>query len=303
MFTLLQLVNQVQDEIGLTRSSSVIGNTDQQVRQLLAFANKVGRDMVRDYEWRKLVVENVFETSAARSATALVSSANTLTGFSSASSLCSTGDVVTGVGIPQWAQVTIVTETKLTLNVSCTGTASATTSCAFFTQFYPLPSDFDRQVPRSQWDRSDYRMMFGQTSSQKWEWLKGGIVTSAPFYRYRLIGNRMQVTPTPATKLILANEYISNYWISSATAQTPIRSSFAADTDLNVFNDDLMVNGLKYQFQKQNGLEYAATLMEFSRSLSYSKAQDTPAENLSLAPEPMEILLGPQNLSDGGYGR
>src|SRR3990172_6075564 len=107
-YTLLQLVNQVQDEIGLTRSNSIIGNTDLMVRQLLAFANKCGRDLVRDFEWRRLTLDNVFETTASRGGTALVSSANTLTGLSSASSLCATGDLVVGSGIPLWAEVTVV---------------------------------------------------------------------------------------------------------------------------------------------------------------------------------------------------
>ena len=301
-FTLLQSINQVQDELGLSRANIVIASTDLQVRQLLGFANKVGRDLIRDFEWRKLITENLFETTAARSGTALVSSANTLTGFASASSLCATGDVVIGTGIPQWAEVTVVTETQLTLNVRCTGSASATTSCTFSRQYYDLPSDFDRQISRTQWDRSDHRLMYGNKSAQHWQWLKGGIVTSAPYYKYRLIGTRMQITPIPTSRLILANNYISNRWVTVTGGTSPTLTAFATDTDTCIFNDDLMVNGIKMHFQKQNGLEYAATLVEFNRSLSYSKGQDTPAENLSLAPEQQDLLISTLNLPDGGYG-
>ena len=300
-YSLLQLANQAQDELGLTRSSSIIGNTDQQVRQFLAFSNKVGRDLVRDFEWRKIITENIFETTASRAGTGQVSSNNRLTGFASASSLCATGDVVSGTGIPQWAEVTVVTETALTLNVSCTGSASSSNLCTFSRQYYDLPADFDRQVSRSQWDRSDHRMMYGQQSSQQWQWLKGGIVTAAPYYKYRLVGNRMKITPVPTTRLILANEYISSYWISATTAANPTKSTYTVDTDLAVFNDDLMVNGIKYQFMKQNGLEYAATLGEFLRSLSYSKGQDSPAENLSLAPQELPFLIGLDNIPDGSW--
>ena len=300
-YTLLQLVNQAQDELGLTRSSSIIGNTDQQVRQFLAFSNKVGRDLVRDFEWRKIITENIFETTASRAGTGQVSSNNRLTGFASASSLCATGDVVSGSGIPQWAEVTVVTETALTLNVQCTGSASSSQLCTFARQYYDLPADFDRQVSRSQWDRSDHRMMYGQQSTQQWQWLKGGIVTAAPYYKYRLVGNRMKITPVPTTRLILANEYISSYWISATTAANPTKSTYTVDTDLAVFNDDLMVNGIKYQFMKQNGLEYAATLLEFGRSLSYSKGQDSPAENLSLAPQELPFLIGLDNIPDGSW--
>lgn len=302
-YSLLQLTQQVCDELGITRPSAVIGNTEQQVRQLLAFANKLGRDLIREYEWRRIVLENVFETTASRSSTALVSSANTLTGLTSASSRCATGDIVSGSGIPQWAEITVVnSETQVTLNVSCTGSASATTSCTFSTQYFNLPADYDRQVARSLWDRSDHRYMHGDKSAQTWQWLKGGMVTTAPYYRYRIFGNRLKVTPVPTSRLILANEYVSNRWISTTTAANPSLSTFAADTDLTIFPDDVMVNGVKFQFLKAKGLEFAAELAEFSRSLSYAKAQDTPAENLSLAPQPPDLLLGLDNVPDGNWG-
>lgn len=300
-YTLLQLVQQVTDELGITRPTSVIGNTDQQIRQLLAFCNKVGKDLIRDYEWRRLTLENIFETTASRSATALVSSANTLTGLTSASSRAATGDIVTGTGIPQWAEVTIVTETQLTLNVSCTGSASATTSCTFSTQYFNLPADYDRLISRTQWDRSDNRPMYGNKSSQQWQWLKGGIVTAGPVYRYRIYGTRIKISPAPAERLVMAHEYISNRWISTVTAANPSLSAFTADTELVIFPDDLMVNAVKYHWLKSKGLEYGSTLEEFMRSLSYCKAQDTPAENLHLDKEQESFLLGVGNIPDGNF--
>jgi hypothetical protein len=300
-YTLLQLIQQVTDEIGITRPNAVIGSSDQQVRQLLALANKVGKDLVRDFEWRRIVKENVFETTSSRGGTALISSHNTLTGLTSASSLCATGDLVVGNGIPQWAEVVTFTETTITLNVRCTGTASATTSCQFQTQYYPLPSDFDRQISRTQWDRSDHWAMYGAKSSQEWQWLKGGIVASAPVYRYRIFGNRFKVTPAPAARLILANEYVSNQWVAVSSNADPTLSAYAADTNVSIFPDDVMVNGIKFQWYKTKGLDFNIPLAEFNRSLSYAKAQDEPAPNLSLSPETPNLLIGIQNIPDGNW--
>lgn len=302
-YTLLQLLQQVTDELGVTRPSTVISNTDPAIRQFLALANKVGKDLVREFEWRRIQKEYVFETTAARSATALVSSANTLTGLTSASSLVATGDLVSGSRIPNWAEVTVVTETQLTLNVSCTGSASATTSCTFSRQYYSLPADYDRQVPQTQWDRSDRWKTYGGRSAQEWQWLKGGTVSATPVYRYRyrIFGNRMKLHPAPSSRIILANEYISNQWIASSTNAEPSLSAYATDTDLSVFPDDVMVNGIKFQWQKAKGLEFAATLIEFNRSLSYAKAQDLPAENLSLDREGGSFLIGTQNIPDGNF--
>lgn len=300
-YTLLQMIQQVTDEIGLNRPNAVIGSNDMQIRQLLALANKVGKDLVRDFEWRRIVKENVFETTNARGGTALVSSHNTLTGLTSASSLVATGDIVVGQGIPQWAEVTIVTETQITLNVSCTGSASATTSCQFQTQYFSLPSDFDRQISRTQWDRSDHWAMYGAKSSQDWQWLKGGIVTAGPIYRYRIFGNRFKVTPPPVSKLILANEYVSNQWVALSSSVDPTLSAFAADTNISIFPDDVMVNGIKFQWFKTKGLDFTIPLAEFNRSLSYAKAQDEPAPNLSLSPEAPNLLIGIQNIPSGNW--
>lgn len=300
-YTLLQLVQQVTDEMGITRPASVIGNTDTQVRQLLAFCNKVGRDLVRDFEWRRLVRENVFETTASRGGTCLVSSANTLTGFASASSLAATGYVVSGTGIPQWAEVTVVTETQLTINVSAEGSASATTSCSFARQYFDLPASFDRQVSRTQWDRSDRWAMAGPKSSQEWQWLKGGTIATAPVYRYRIFGNRFKVSPAPTTRLRLANEYVSNQWVTTTTAADPSLTTFAADTDLSIYPDDVMVNGVKFHWYKTKGLDWEMPLAEFNRSLSYAKAQDQPAPNLNLAPEPRSLLIGIDNVQDSNF--
>ncbi len=51
-YTLLELIQQVTGELGLLPSPSfVVGNTDPQVVQLLALANRLGRDISRQYEW------------------------------------------------------------------------------------------------------------------------------------------------------------------------------------------------------------------------------------------------------------
>lgn len=301
-YTLLQLVQQVCDEIGITRPNQVIGSTDQTTRQLLAFANKVGRDLVREHDWRRLVKEYVFETTAARSGTALVSSANTLTGFASASSLAATGYLVSGTGIPKWAEVTVVTETQLTLNVSCEGSASATVSCTFSRQFYDLPSDFERQLPDTQRDRSNSRQVFGHKNSQEWQWLKGGFAATRPTYRYRLYQNQIQIHPAPDERLRFVNEYVSGNWVASATGGLASRTTFSTDTEQSIFPDDVMVNGVKWHFMKAKGLEYLVVLNEFNRSVSYAKAQDTPASKLSLSPEVENFLVGTQNLPDGDFG-
>jgi hypothetical protein len=46
-YTLLELIQQVTGELGLSSPSFVVGNTDPQIVQLLALANRLGRDISR----------------------------------------------------------------------------------------------------------------------------------------------------------------------------------------------------------------------------------------------------------------
>lgn len=53
--TLLTIVQGAQDLIsGMTRCTSVVGNTDPTVRQLLALAHEAGETLVQDYPWSTL---------------------------------------------------------------------------------------------------------------------------------------------------------------------------------------------------------------------------------------------------------
>src|SRR3990167_8863697 len=66
--TLLTIVTNVCDEIGIARPASVIGSSDQTARQLLALANKGGRILARRGRgvggWTVLTKEREFTSTA-----------------------------------------------------------------------------------------------------------------------------------------------------------------------------------------------------------------------------------------------
>ncbi len=66
-YTLLQLVQQTCGSMGLAQPSTVVGNTANQTIQLLALAQELGADLVREYEWQRLVTEYTFSTVASTS--------------------------------------------------------------------------------------------------------------------------------------------------------------------------------------------------------------------------------------------
>ncbi len=63
--TILSMLQDVATDIGITSPSSVIGNTDKQIIQLLAIANREGRDLANRYNWSFMTKEATFTQTAA----------------------------------------------------------------------------------------------------------------------------------------------------------------------------------------------------------------------------------------------
>ena len=60
--TMLQLVQQVTNELGVTTPTSVAGNTNQDVIQILALMNASGYEFLRKHPWRTLTKQKQFYT-------------------------------------------------------------------------------------------------------------------------------------------------------------------------------------------------------------------------------------------------
>lgn len=63
--TLLSIVQDACNEIGLPAPSTVIGNTDKTVKQMLALSNRSGKMLAQRFEWQELITEEVHTTTAA----------------------------------------------------------------------------------------------------------------------------------------------------------------------------------------------------------------------------------------------
>lgn len=61
MATLLELANRVVPEIGFPDLATIVGNTSQLARQVLALANREGRSLAK-HDWRILIKRNVITT-------------------------------------------------------------------------------------------------------------------------------------------------------------------------------------------------------------------------------------------------
>ena len=64
--TLLTIIQDVTDDLALSKPTTVIGNTDRQIVQLLAIANREGKELASRYRWSGMLKENLFTLIAAQ---------------------------------------------------------------------------------------------------------------------------------------------------------------------------------------------------------------------------------------------
>ncbi len=163
---------------------------------------------------------------------------------------------------------------------------------------YALPSDWLRQIPQTEWDRTSQWPLIGPATTQEWQIYKSAIISDGPNLRFRIADNFLEVDP-PTGDLNLSFYYISKNWIDAGGGVT--RYTYAADTDRAIFDDSLMVTGLKVQWKASKGLDASFDLAEFRTMLDTIKAQDKSAQKLTLGGLPRNILLTEWNIQDGNF--
>lgn len=295
--TLLQLIQQACREMALGVPAAVVSSQDPQVIQMYALLNRFGGDLCRQDDWRRLDREHILITVAQTTNATMTLDSPVLTVPSTSGLSVNWG--IDGMGIQPFAQiVSIDSPTQVTMNMPALETG--TFDLNFAQVQYPLPSDWKKQIPQTEWDRTNRWPLLGPQSAQGWQSFKSGIVYAGPRERFRLLGNTIALNPPPPNGLVLAFEYISNAFVVAADGVTH-KSSFTADDDTCLFDDSLMVEGLKVAFKQAKGLDVSFELSRFNILLEQCKAQDRSAPKLSLSPADISILLTTQNIPDGNW--
>ena len=297
MMNALKLVQQVCDELALFRPTALIGSADPQVRQLMALLNRLGADITRQTEWQRLDKEYLVVTKAFSLTGTITEGSKVITGLSSTAEITPQFTVV-GTGIQTFAQVVTVNNlTEITLDMEAE--QSGTFEFQFAQNLYDLPADWQRQIPQTEWNRSQRWALLGPKSSQEWQTFKSGIVSAGPRQRFRILNNQIALNPSPPDGQTLSFEYISNGWVNGADGTAKVEVT--ADTDTFVFSDSLLITGLKSQWMVAKGLDASFSMGEFRYLLEQEKSTNKSAPTLSVGQVMGSILLTEANMVDGNW--
>jgi hypothetical protein len=302
MTTMLQLVQQATGELGLAVPTQVAGSTAQDTIQQLALLNAVGYDLLREpaFNWQALTTEYRFTSLWTQQTGTVTNGSAVITNIPSTAGIVAGTYMVTGTGINQDTYVQSVdSSTQVTLTQAATASGTGI-QLTFAKTKYAFPADYQRIVDRTQWDKSKHWEMLGPESPQQWQWLKSGYIATGPRIRWRILGNTFQIWPGVSTSEYLGFEYVSKYWVTDAGGTA--KGSFTADADTCVFDDRLMVAGLKLKYFGVKGFETQLLQDEYDAILSSVKGEDQGAPMLSMAPRLSNVLLGPENIPDSNYG-
>ena len=299
MTTMLEIIQQATAEMSLPVPTYVAGNTQAQVIQLLALLNGAGRKLTRKKDsWQALcrsyifTVDQISLTGDTTTGVASITNASTIVGVNATYQ-------VSGPGINQATYVE-GTPSGSTIGLSQPATANTTTGNYTLTQVkFSMPSDYDRMIDRTHWDKSKHWEMLGPETPQQWEWLISGYISTGPRVRWRIFGNYFQIWGTPAEGEVLGFEYVSKAWCYDSLGAP--KNSFTADTDTCIFSDQLMVLALKHEWFILQGFadRYAE---EYAAQLSEEKANDSGSPTLSMNPRISTVLIGWDQIPDSGYG-
>jgi len=303
--TMLQLVQQTTAELNLAVPTFVIGNTSQDVQQVLSLMNRIGYDLVKEYDWQALQLEYRFYTDAQTFVGSTVSDQSYNIIVTGNATALNSNYSITGTGINQDTYVSSVTynaglnQSTIVMSQLASGTYAGVTF-TFSQTKYPLPPDFETITDNTHWDKTKHWQMLGPEDAQQWQWLKSGYISTGPRIRWRILGQQFQIWPPYNTQEYLGFEYRSKGWARSSTDQ--VKNSFTADNDTTVLDDTVMVLGTKLKYFQIKGFDTTALQQDYFRYLNVAKANDKGSATLSFAPYPSKVLIGYANIPDTGYG-
>ena len=303
--TLLEIAQTAFQELGLNAPTTVVGSQDLQIIQLLALLNRDGNELYRSNDWTTLQGEHIINLQTPITVTGDVLQGSTTVNNTTTAGITAGAYSVSGAGQPAAQRVLSITDaTTLELEMESTATAVGT-DLIFARDTYTIPSDFDRYMPHTWWDRTNHWMLMGPQSPQFDQWQRSGIVTTGPRLRWRQIGVRPTVfrlwpPPTSAsTPDALVFEYVNDGWVLHIDGTFGNR--FTADTDVPFLQDQMFILGAKWRFWQIKGFDYGAFQQEYIDFVNREKARDGGMPDLAMGRRKQPYLISSANVQDGNF--
>jgi hypothetical protein len=144
-----------------------------------------------------------------------------------------------------------------------------------------MPSDFDRFVPETFWNRSGNTLLSGPISPAEWNGLKtyNPSINNTKFI-YR--GGDVLSIPTVGSGASCAFEYVSTEYVL-ATDGTTYKTSFTADTDTSLIDEELITLGATWEWLSSEGQPWQTAFQDFRDYFNVLQDNENATENIAVA--------------------
>lgn len=137
-----------------------------------------------------------------------------------------------------------------------------------------LPSDFDRFIAETFWDRTNITLLDGPIGAVEWQSLKAnGYAGYERKFTYR--GDSVFVIPDAAAGNSYAFEYVSKNWCQ--TSASAGKAAWTADTDTGILSEELLTLGTIYEYLVAENLPADAAGMAYMEMADMLSRNDRPA--------------------------
>lgn len=127
-------------------------------------------------------------------------------------------------------------------------------------------SDFDKIINDTMWNRSTTLPILGPSMAKDWQALQAFNITG-PVPEFRIRGNSLYFSPDGANATdTIAFEYKSKNWCESSGGTG--QSSWQADDDVGLLDEDIMCLGIVWRWLKRKGLDYAEDFATYEKRVA-----------------------------------
>lgn len=141
-------------------------------------------------------------------------------------------------------------------------------------------SDFGLILPDTMYNRTSKWKVYGPRNPQQWQALKSSGLNAATRSHFRLRGDSILFYPDPTAGESVYFEYISKNWCKSAADAE--QSSWAADDDTALIDEEIHKLGIKWRFLRSKGLSYGEEFNEYEYAIHKIASHDGASEILDL---------------------
>jgi len=159
------------------------------------------------------------------------------------------------------------------------------------------PSDLDRILRDTAWNRTTNRRIIGPTTSVEWQRLKGEPIITSITQIMMLRYDGLHIFPVPTSADTAYYEYVCNTPVQAS--DTTFRTNFAADTDTFLLGDELLTLDVRWRWLQAKGLDYAEALRDAELRIADELAAQRGSAEVSFASG--DIELGTGQIPEGSW--